>query len=146
VQAAMTVLGRVPPSDRGRLDLHGTDLRRVLLIDAHLERASLADAHLEGALLIGARLEGATLAGAHLEQAIFTSLKWADLTAQPGSAYLPRGKGFVGDLPAASLEGADLTSAHLEGAALAGARADEETRWPDGFDWQIVGVVMQVGE
>jgi uncharacterized protein YjbI with pentapeptide repeats len=48
--------------------------------------------------------------------------------------------------PAASLEGADLTSAHLEGAALAGARANEGTRWPDGFDWQIAGVVIAAGE
>jgi uncharacterized protein YjbI with pentapeptide repeats len=64
VQAAMTVLGRMPPSDRGRLDLHGTDLRRMLLIDAHLERANFSGAHLEGASFAGAHLEGALLVGA----------------------------------------------------------------------------------
>jgi uncharacterized protein YjbI with pentapeptide repeats len=95
---------------------------------------------------MGAHLEKASLASAHLDGAILTSLKWADPTAIPGVASPLIREGFVEEgFVAASLEGADLTSAHLEGAALAGARANEGTRWPDGFDWQTAGVVMVAG-
>jgi hypothetical protein len=51
VQAAVTVLGRMPPAYRGGLDLHGTDLRRADLRGAHLEGADLSGAHLEMANL-----------------------------------------------------------------------------------------------
>jgi hypothetical protein len=35
------------------------------------------------------------------------------------------------------LEGATLRGAYLEGAIATGS-----TRWPDGFDWQGVGVIL----
>ena len=85
IQAILTVIGRRTRTygngEDLRLDLSGTDLRRVNLRNAHLEgaelwgahleEADLQGAHLESAYLIGARLEGALLGGAHLERADF---------------------------------------------------------------------------
>jgi uncharacterized protein YjbI with pentapeptide repeats len=94
---------------------------------AHLEcavlmQARLTGANLRGAALAGASLAAAHLAGAHLDQA---DLVGADLT----SACL------VGaDLRGANLAAACLTRANLDGAALAGARYDQRTEWPTGFN------------
>ena len=121
VQAAMTVLGRMPPGVRGRLDLQRTDLRKAHLIGAHLELAALFGAHLEGANLAYAHLEGAALFGAHLEAANLADahLKGADLRG----AHLKKADLRGADLREASLqnahlEEADLRSAHLEKANL----------------------------
>ncbi len=74
IQAIMTVIGRrnraYEEGHERRLDLYATDLRGVLLLDAHLENANLAETHLEGALLNGVHLEGAYLWKAHLEGAV----------------------------------------------------------------------------
>ena len=64
VQAAMTVLCRMPSDKRDRLDLQRTDLRKADLHGAHLEWANLDGAHLEGANLSLAHLEWANLHGA----------------------------------------------------------------------------------
>jgi hypothetical protein len=135
---AMSIL--VLPGDHAWLDLHGVDLRRAHLPDAHLERAGLGGAHLEGAGLGGAHLEGAFLGGAHLEGAFL------------GGVHLEGA--FLGG---AHLEGADLSGAHLAdplldpllagggvaGAHLDGAVADEQTSWPAGFDWRAAGVIVR---
>ncbi|HEV3365798.1 MAG TPA: pentapeptide repeat-containing protein, partial [Acidimicrobiia bacterium] len=44
------------------------------------------------------------------------------------------------DLTGADLKGADLTGADLNDAILDGARADEQTKWPEGFDPEAHGV------
>jgi hypothetical protein len=113
VQAAMTVLARMPTGDRGVLDLQGTDLRKANLAAVHLKQASFGSAHLEEAWLSLAHLEAVDLIRAHLEGAV--------------------------------LFGADLERAVLLQAHLKGARADEATRWPAGFDWQAAGVLMTAG-
>jgi hypothetical protein len=69
VQAAMTVLARMPTGDRGVLDLQGTDLRKANLAAVHLKQASFGNAHLEGAWLYGAHMETVDLIKAHLEGA-----------------------------------------------------------------------------
>jgi len=79
---------------------------------ANLVGANLVGADLEGANLEGANLEGAYLEGAYLEGAYLT---WANLV------------------------GADLRVAYLVGAYLGesflnGAKVNEDTTWPEGFD------------
>jgi hypothetical protein len=154
VQACLTVLGRggfAPAAEGqgGRLDLHAVDLRRANLRHAHLEQANLYGADLKAAHLDGAHLERADLFGANLER---VNLAEANLErAHLRAANLERA-----NLYGANLEGADLGAAHLEranlygtrlegadlGAAnLDGARADERTVWPEGFDWQAAGVI-----
>ena len=44
--------------------------------------------------------------------------------------------------PGANLDGANLDGANLEGANLSGAIADEDTRWPKGFDPVAAGVIF----
>ncbi|HEY5985152.1 MAG TPA: pentapeptide repeat-containing protein [Streptosporangiaceae bacterium] len=120
VQAAMTVLGRLPaPMDApARLELRDVDLRK----------GNLAGANLRGANLRGARLERVFLQGAHLEEANLsrTHLEGANLL----DAYLEGA-----DLRETDLRGAyNLSRAHLQGAIAS------RTRWPREFDPVAAGV------
>ena len=165
VQAAVTVLGRlpqrpgVPRGDLSFAHLEGANLRdahleRAILRGAHLEEGILPGAHLEEAALRGAHLEEADLSFAHLERAILADahLKEADLRgAHLEEVYLSFAHLEGANVVNAHLEGANLVGAHLEGANLVGAHlqgalADGETAWPDSFDWQAGGVVMEPGE
>jgi uncharacterized protein YjbI with pentapeptide repeats len=93
VQAAVTVLGRIPRDER-ILDLTNTYLVRSPLSGANLTHADLTGANLTGAKLTGADLTGAKLAGANLTGAKLTG---------------------------ANLTGANLTDANLIGVLRAGA-------------------------
>src|SRR4029453_444491 len=81
VQAAMTVLCRMPSDKRDRLDLQRTDLRKADLHGAHLEGANLSLAHLEWANLHGAHLEKANLTMAYLKSVYlgYAHLKETDI-------------------------------------------------------------------
>jgi hypothetical protein len=115
VQAAVTVPGRLPQRGRrGRADLRYAHLEGAYLIDTHLEGANLVGALLEGAILINAHLEGANLVGAHLEGAVL-------LDAHLEGAYLRDAHLEGAQLHGAHLEEADLVGAHLEGADLSEA-------------------------
>lgn len=112
VQAALTVLGRrSPDEDRGRLDLHETNLD-----GANLDEAELAGAALNGALLADASLKDANLEGADLQNAylVLAILRGANLTA----ATLDLASLKLADLTGATLKGAHLSSCDLEGASL----------------------------
>jgi len=73
-----------------------------------------------------AKLHGATLAGADLRKA---DLRGADLSA----AYLG----------AANLRGADLSEANLHGAYLHEAIYEHSTKFPEGFDPESAGMVLE---
>jgi uncharacterized protein YjbI with pentapeptide repeats len=94
-----------------RLELHGTDLRGLILKSK--EGIEDGGAHLEGAQLWNAHFEGppgtTNLRGIHLENAV---LKNANLQG----AYLFK----------ANLQGADLTDADIKGADLSFARVTPE--------------------
>jgi uncharacterized protein YjbI with pentapeptide repeats len=151
VQAALTVLGRLPelPNvSRGDLtganlaganlvemNLAGADLAKVNLADAFLAKVNLAGGNLTEANLAGGNLAEANLAGADLAEADLAEAKLirADLAkaklgkANLSSADLTRANlvhaGLKeADLPGADLTGADLTNAHLSSANLAGAK------------------------
>lgn len=156
VQAAMTVLARVPVARAGVRTLSRIDLRKATLGHANLTGAYLVGTNLAGAQLVQANLAGAhlwraNLAGAHL---LTADLRNADL----GDAHLPAAElgganltgAYVGDanltgaqlvranLAGAHLAGTILRSANLEGvmnlktANLDGIHWDEQTVWPDG--------------
>lgn len=80
-------------------------------------------------------LRGTSLFGAHLQRATFveTDLRGAVLEG----AFLD---GAV--LKGANLRGANLRGATLTGAYFHGARADDLTRWPTGFDWRGAGIEL----
>lgn len=101
------------------IDLHGLDLRGIVLEGAqlqgaHLEGAVLWRAHLEGAFLREAHLEGARLRDAHLEG------------AELWSACLKRAQ-----LRDAHLQGANLVRANFEGAWLGGVKLSPDTKLRD---------------
>ena len=83
VQAALTVLGRLPQQpnvSRGDLtgaQIAGAQLVQVDLSDANLVQVDLSGARLDTANLSGAQLYGADLSGAQLERA---NLSAADLS------------------------------------------------------------------
>jgi len=114
-------------ADLQEADLHGarTDLHSAKLITANLRLAKLSDADLTDADLRGADLAGADLRGANFRNADLrdANLAGADLRLAVLSADL-RGAVFA----------ADFRPARLDGAGLAGARWDETTRWPQGFE------------
>jgi hypothetical protein len=153
VQAALTVLGRMPrPTGQAlqlRLDLRRTDLRRADLRDAKFAQARLEEANLDRAWLLDAHLEGAWLVDASLRDAPVwsTYLQDADLhranlqDAELYGAHLQGAKLMKANLNGARLHGAIFTGADLTDATLQDAIADDTTQWPEeGFDWQAAGV------
>jgi hypothetical protein len=94
VQAALTVLGRLPQQPNvSRGDLAGAQLAGARLGGANLAGAQLATADLAGAQLDGANLSGAQLGGADLRHA--RALTQSQLDAARGNAetQLPAGLG-----------------------------------------------------
>jgi Pentapeptide repeats (8 copies) len=130
VQAAVTVLGRLPDKGGSRGDLTGAYLPYADLYEAKLTFAKLAGIDLIGARLALAELVGADLNDADLTDAnlFVTDLTGADLTdADLTRATLIRAKLTASDLTDANLTGAilteaaDLTDADLTRADLTGA-------------------------
>jgi hypothetical protein len=116
VQAALTVLGRLPQRPSvSRGDLSGSHLSGAQLGGANLSGAQLGGANLSNASLGGANLSNASLGGANLSNA---SLGGANLSgAQLGGANLSGAQ-----LGGANLSGATgLTREQLDSAAAAGA-------------------------
>jgi hypothetical protein len=156
-------------ADFGVTDLTGADFSGANLAGANfyvaiLEGADFSGAHLAGAGLIRANLEGADLAGANLRGAnLYGAILWgANLTgADLAAAYLDGADLTGANLVEANLTGVDLIRANLTGADLAGANlvmadltgvnlygatADQNTRWPDGFDPVAAGVAFTTTE
>jgi hypothetical protein len=111
IQAALDVMGRrrhtYQDGESQRLDLRGTDLRRVNLAGAKLAGAILSEVRLEEANFAGISLEEAILRAAHLEHSNLTGAKMQ-------GAFLLNTR----------LNGARLRNANLQGAFLGGARFD----------------------
>jgi uncharacterized protein YjbI with pentapeptide repeats len=110
--------------------IYGANLRDANLMAANLQHARLSRANLQGATLIGANLQHAWLSEADLQGANLSSANLQH--ARLSDANLPGG----GDanLQHAWLLGTDLQGAQLGGANLQDTRADEQTRWPAGWD------------
>ena len=81
VQAALTVLGRMPrPADVGnRLDLRRTDLRRVDLRGANLRFADLEEADLRFASLGGADLRNIIVYGTNFTDTQMENVQISDV-------------------------------------------------------------------
>jgi hypothetical protein len=144
VQAAMTVLGRMPrpTGERHRLLLRRVDLRGVDLSGANLRGATLLGAHLEGAILLQTQLDGADLRFTHLDGAYLGQ-------AHLDGAYLREACLERAHLVGAYLEGANLEGAKLQGAYMQDARANAATIWPDGrnsdataFNWKAARIKL----
>ncbi len=114
-----------------KANLTGANLSRANLFRAHLRGANLSEVYLSGANLSGARLSRVRLRGANLYG--------VDLTkANLAGAYL-----YGAYLAEANLAGANLTRTALTWADLSGAFADQDTRWPEGFDPVAAGVTFE---
>jgi len=119
VQAALTVLGRLP-----RRDLPRAHLQKVNLAGVNLESADLVGADLAGADLTQARLVNADLTGADLNHATLTRARFDAATlvgANLTAAVATRARLTNVDLTDATLLGADLEGVNLTGATLVGA-------------------------
>jgi hypothetical protein len=105
IQAILTIIGRRKKSfgngENQSIDLHGTDLRGIILVGAHLEYADLSGANLEAANCQEAILTSINLKRAYLKKAVFS--------------YARLDKA---DLSFSNLESAELLHAHLQGANL----------------------------
>src|SRR5262249_33962811 len=107
-----TVLLVVQQQTLAGVDLTGASLRRASLHGADLSGATLCKADLRGATLEDAVLSGDDLRGVILKDATLS-----------GAA-----------LDGADFREADLRSILWEGADFSGARYDEHTQWPYGFN------------
>jgi uncharacterized protein YjbI with pentapeptide repeats len=111
----------LPAPTSGARTFDGANLQQARLDRANLQHAVLTDANLQAAWLDRANLQHAVLTDANLQAAW---LRGANLQAA--------------DLLFASLQGADLRGANLQAATLAAdlqnVLADEDTRWPAGWD------------
>jgi uncharacterized protein YjbI with pentapeptide repeats len=135
--------------DRARL--RSAIMTAADLSDARLEQADLSRAELSGAKLIGARLAEADLTGAILSRA---DLSIADLSdaklshARLDKADLTGAKLLNVDLSEADLRGATVTGADLRtsraiGANFSGARYGPSTHWPEAFDVEAAGAILE---
>jgi hypothetical protein len=120
---------------RSRLD--GADLRDAHLSHADLDGASLRDVDLRGTKLHGAHLHHADLSGADLRDVDLDVTKIFGTSADTSGPDL---RGTI--LSGADLRGADLYGVDLSSAKLRGAKVDERTRWPRGFDWRRSGAAL----
>lgn len=116
-------------------DLDGANLMETNLQDAYLGNnlrgVDLMDANLQGASLGGADLTGSYLHIADLRDANLRDANLQDV-----------------DLSRANLQGADLRGVNFQGADLSGAnlqgsKYDSETAWPNGFNPQSAGAVLE---
>lgn len=145
VQAAMTVVARraVEDGHENVLNLVGVDLRMAELTGANLNGAVLRDSCMQRIIFARANLRNADLARTNLDGA---DLRDADLSGARLRRANLRSVDFGGaHLHSADLEHSDLRLAILHGANLEGARATEDTRWPDGFNPAAFGVVINQG-
>jgi hypothetical protein len=100
-------------------DLSGRDLTGLILEQADLTSADLNHATLLGVTLSGAKLFNANLEGANLSYSVLSNAI----------------------MLGANLCGADLSGAELTGTVLRGAKYNDSTRWPMGFDAAPAGAV-----
>jgi uncharacterized protein YjbI with pentapeptide repeats len=154
-QAVGTVIGRrnVEHEIEGNrvdliLHLEGVNLAGVSLREANLAGASLVGANLERADLYGAEIFFTNLREANLANAVLikASLVRANLEgANLSGALLIAADLEEAYLYEANLRGADLSGlTNLSGADLNGARANDETRWPSGWDRnRAIGVIFE---
>ena len=121
-----------------RADLSGAnlsmaDLVAANLIEADLLGANLTWANLYGANLSRARLAGVDLAGANLSRANLSEASLVE-TGVPEEEF-SRAEAAVRYLFNKTVGGGTVVVARL-----AGAFADEDTIWPEGFDPEAAGV------
>ena len=123
IQAAMGVLGRLPPSrDETVISLSRVDLRSIALRDARLSGSRFQYANLARSVLGGVWLESSDLTAADLRR--------ADLNhARLAGAMLSRATLEEADLHRADLSHADLCGARTRSASSAGGRI--RPWWPE---------------
>lgn len=124
--------------------LHGTNLSRAVLThadfkDCEMSQVKLKFAWLDHAIFENTKLTGSDMSDAHLVEANFRG-------AQMGNVDLSRAILAGADLSGANLTSANLRSANLMCAVLTDANLadadlleaiyDENTVWPDGFDYE----------
>jgi uncharacterized protein YjbI with pentapeptide repeats len=119
--------------------LENTQLKGAIL-QGRLCGSFFINADLEGAFMFDANLGGAQLAESNLKDAV---LRHADLErADLRSANLTNAKLYHASLKGADLRGANMEGAeHLDSANLAGAKVNDTTTWPRGFNWQAAGAI-----
>ncbi len=114
-------------------NLVGGDFSGANLVGAVLRGTDLRSANFSGASLVRADLQDANLVLTDLEEA---QLRWAKLRGSNLGARL-RGA----DMRWADLRGADLSQAFdLDEANIADALFNDQTRWPENFDFEAAGV------
>ncbi len=100
------------------VDLRFSDLSRTMAREAVFENTDLSWCDLRGTVFISALLIQCSLVGARLEGCVFIGT----------------------DMRGADLRSTDLSGSLLLHVQLGDARADQKTRWPDGFDPLAAGV------
>ena len=118
--------------DLAGADLRNADLQRAYLVLTNLREAILVLANLQEAVLVRANLQRAYLGFANLQRAILVD---ANLQGAWLRGANLQGAWLVGaDLRGAILRGANFQEADLREAKLDGAKADQQTIWPEGFE------------
>jgi hypothetical protein len=159
----------LPMRDFSNKPLDGANFEDANLFLAKFVNASLAKANFQGADLTSASFSQAKAAGADFRAAIFkaTGLQSANFSganfqdtdlgnssfqnSNLAGANLRGAKG-IGDVQKADLRGADLrgavftcTAYYMEGCRLKGAKFDQNTKWPAGFDFAASGAMEDKG-
>jgi pentapeptide repeat protein len=133
IQAAMGVLGRLPPArDEAVISLSRVDLRSIALRDSRLSGSRFRHANLARSVLDGVWLERSDLTAADLRQASLNRVHMAG--ANLSRATLKGANLHQADLSKADLRGTDLTDAILDDTVLTDAQADTTTKWPADLD------------
>lgn len=169
LQAVLTVLGRrtfllepveswdvlnlngvdLAHANLGRANLRGVDLASTDLSMSFFGEATLDESHLNFADFRGASFVNAYVrdCNMHAVDLRYSYLVNADLS----NSFLQGARLNNANLEGTNLEkcylhGADFQGANPEKAKLAGARADTETLWPEGFRPEAAGIIIQGDE
>ncbi|MEP0913053.1 pentapeptide repeat-containing protein [Leptolyngbya sp. GB1-A1] len=140
LREAVLVEADLREANLGGADLRKADLRLALLQGANLQSADLTEADLEGANLRGANLTRSVLTDVQLRR--------ADLQV----AVLQGASLSAANLDEVNLQGADLRGAYLVGTVLTYAQNlhnsiltdaiyDRKTRFPEGFNPDVAGMI-----
>ena len=132
-------------------DLSESDLRGAVLIGADMKGASLGGVVLTGAVLVGADLShaylwevdllGSNLERVDLSESMLDRSNFSRANLRKANLYAAHGPKVR--FAEANLSGANFYGTDFSTWDFTGAKADDETVWPDDFDPVAAGVIFE---
>lgn len=122
------------------ITLMGVNLNYGLFDTTSFQFAHLVSSQLVGCSLVGAHLWGTVLAGVNLTNASLLGVEALETRLILAAHYSSVHKTIFSDV---RLHGTNLQDAELHGAVFINCTADARTVWPEGFNPEQAGIVIE---